>query len=252
MPLILRTEVEMKSLMLRLINKIFALFNAKIISNKQVKKNNFEDTFVKDAPENKIVSVDSLSVLSDNIRGMISSRDGEHLFSLAYMQRLSGDVVEIGSFQGKSTYFLGSAVKFSGNGKMQAIDHFKGNLGAEKYYRINKNDLSDLEQGFRKNIKHALLENIVILINKPNFEAVKEIEDNSVRFLFIDGDHTAKGVTEDLKLFRSKLKRGAIVAFDDYSPEAPGVVEVANKFLISESIKKKYLLGRILIVELPN
>ena len=242
----------MKSVTLRLINKIFALFGAKVVSIKRVEKNDFEDTFVKDELENKIITVDSLSSLSENIRGMILSRVGEHLFSLAYMQRLEGDVVEIGSFQGKSTYFLGSAVKFSGNGKMYAIDHFKGNLGAEIYYRINKNDLSDLEEGFRINIKNALLDNTVILINKPNFEAVKEIEDNSVRFLFIDGDHTAKGVAEDLKLFRSKLKRGAIVVFDDYSSEAPGVVEVAGNFLISDRINKKYLLGRILIVELAD
>ena len=82
--------------------------------------------------------------------------------------------------------------------------------------------------------------------------AVKHIEDHSVRFLFIDGDHTATGVSEDLELFRIKLKKKAIIAFDDYAPTFPGVIKIANNFIMTENINKKYLLGRTLIIELGN
>lgn len=240
----------MKKLVARIINKILSLFKVKLISIKHLYKDNFEDIFVKDVPENKIISVDSLSGLSNNIRGMISHRVGEELFSLAYMQSIQGNVVEIGSFQGRSTFFLGSAVKLSGNGKMFAIDHLKGNLGKEKFYRVGKSDLSDLEEGFRNNIKKAFLESTVTFFNEPFINAVKRIEDHSVRFLFIDGDHTAKGVSENLNLIKIKLKKKAIIAFDDYDPTFSDVVEISNKFIMSENICKKYLLGRILIVEL--
>jgi hypothetical protein len=101
----------MKRKLVKIINKILSLFKAEIISTKRLTKDNFEDIFVSDVDENKIISIDNLSGLSRNIRGMISSRAGEELFSIVYMQSLSGDVVEIGSFQGKSTFFLGSAVK---------------------------------------------------------------------------------------------------------------------------------------------
>lgn len=37
------------------------------------------------------------------------------------------------------------------------------------------------------------IEDTVILINEPVISAVNKINDNSVRFLFIDGDHTAEG-----------------------------------------------------------
>ena len=240
----------MKKILINIANKILSIFKAKVVSTKHLYKNNFNDIFVADVPENKIVSVDNLSGLSGNIRGMISHRAGEELFSLVYMQDLLGNVAEIGSFQGKSTFFLGQAVKLSGNGKMFAIDHFKGNVGKEKFYRVRKSDLSDLEEGFKKNIKRAFLESTVTLFNEPMIEAVRRFEDNSIRFLFIDGDHTAKGVSNDLRLFKSKLKKKAIIAFDDYAPKHPGVIEIANEFIMSENISKKYLLGRTLIIEL--
>lgn len=240
----------MKKFAARIINKVLSIFKVKLISIKHLYNNNFEDIFVKDVKENKIVSVDSLTALSNNIRGMISHRAGEELFSLVYMQNLTGNVVEIGSFQGKSTFFLGSAVKLSCNGKLFAIDHFKGNLGKEKFYKVGKSDLSDLEQGFKYNIARSFLNDTVTLYNEPTETAIKYIEDASVRFLFIDGDHTAKGVSNDLQLFRIKLKPGAIIAFDDYAPSFPGVVDVVNKFIMSENINKKYLIGRTLVVEL--
>ncbi len=240
----------MKKFAARIVNKVLSVFKVKLISIKHLYNNNFEDIFVKDVKENKIVSVNSISALSNNIKGMISHRAGEELFSLVYMQNLSGNVVEIGSFQGKSTFFLGSAVKLSGNGKLFAIDHFKGNIGKEKFYKVGKSDLSDLEEGFKNNIERFFLNDTVTLYNESTETAIKYIEDASVRFLFIDGDHTAAGVSKDLKLFRRKLKSGAIIAFDDYAPSFPGVVDVVNKFIISEKINKKYLIGRTLVIEL--
>ena len=237
----------------RAINRMLSAFDAKIVRIKRKDKIDFKDIYASDVPENEIVNVLNLSALSRNILGMISTRAGEELFSIVYMQNLSGDVAEIGSFQGKSTYFLGSAVKLSGNGKMFSIDHFKGNVGKEHFYKIGKDDLSDLEDGFRNNIKRAFLEDTVNIINKSSDEAVNYIEDNSLRFLFIDGDHTADGLTRDLDLFRSKMKKKAIIAFDDYSPSGfPDVVEVTNNFIASENIDRKYLLGRTLIVELTE
>lgn len=237
-----------KKKIVKMIKKFLLFFGLKISRIKQ--KSDYDDIFVKDVPENRIVNIDSLSTLSNNIRGMITSRAGEELFAQVYMQSIQGDVVEIGSFQGKSTYFLGTAVKLSSNGKMYAIDHFKGNVGKEKFYKVEKEDLSDLEFGFKQNIKKTFLEDTVILINEPVISAVNKINDNSVRFLFIDGDHTAEGVKLDLELFKNKLKSKAIIAFDDYAPTFPGVIDVANKFIKTNKITKKYLLERTLIIEM--
>ena len=240
-------------LLLKFINKALALFNARIVAARGVKSEDFDDVFDINKPENKILHLNKLSALSENIRGMIENRDGEELFSLAYMQSLSGDIVEVGSFQGKSTFFLGHAVEKSKNGRVYAVDHFRGNKGKEHLYKVENDDLSDLEAGFRRNIQKAGLSEVVTLINKPNHEAAADIADGSVRFLYIDGDHTAEGVQKDLDLFKSKLRSGAIIAFDDYdNVNFSGLVSVVNEFINKSKCKRKYLLHRTLIVELDG
>lgn len=209
----------------------------------------FEDIFVTGV-EKQTPSLNKISILSNNIHGMIDSRAGEALFMLAYMQNLSGDVLEIGSFQGKSTYFLGTAVKLSSNGKVYAVDHFKGNKGKERYYRVLREDLLDLEDGFIRNMALTGLSETVKLINKPSSEAAQMIQDESIRLLFIDADHTALGVTSDLFLFTSKLKNGALIVFDDYDEENfSGLVAVVNNFIERPEVRRVYRLNRMIVAE---
>ena len=44
------------------------------------------------------------------------------------MQSFRDDVAEIGTWQGRQTFFLGIAVKYSGNGRLFEIDPFMGIL----------------------------------------------------------------------------------------------------------------------------
>jgi hypothetical protein len=232
-----------------ILNNFLKLINLKINITRIKKNNNFKNIF-SDNPKKdcKILNLNKISLLSDNIEGMISSRAGEELFGLAYMQKLQGDVIEVGSFQGKSTMFLGMAVKYSGNGHLYAIDHFKGNKGKEKEYIINQPDLSDLKVNFLKNIFKANLKNFCTLIDKPNDIAIKKIKNKSCRLLFVDGDHSKEGVKKDIKLFLPKLKRNAIIIFDDYDPHNfSGLVDVVNNFIQK---KKNYQIGRFLVVQI--
>lgn len=58
----------------------------------------------------------------------------------------------------------------------------------------------------------------------PNYEFIREFStdvakrfaDNSLDFVYIDGDHSYKAVTEDIKAWLPKLKLGGILAGDDY------------------------------------
>ena len=58
--------------------------------------------------KNNIIDVEMLGAMSLTIPGMITSEAGKFLYSLCYMQDLEGDVVEIGSWQGRSSIFLAS------------------------------------------------------------------------------------------------------------------------------------------------
>ena len=112
---------------------------------------------------------------------------------------------------------------------------------------------SDLKGKFLEHINKFELEGYVNLIDKPSHEASKEIKDNSVRLIFIDGDHSGEGVLNDIVSYKKKLKKNSIIIFDDYNQEKfPELVDVVNEFVSKEKIRRKYILHTIFVVELDN
>jgi predicted O-methyltransferase YrrM len=171
-----------------------------------------------------VVDLPALERIAFTIPGMTAPQFTNHLFALCYFQTERGDVAEIGSWQGRSASFLARAVAESGNGRFFAIDHFKGNVDRHHLFVIGAADLSDLEAGFRGHMARIGLADNVDLLAMSSAEAAARIADRSLRFLFIDGDHSREGVEADLALFLPKLVPGAIVAFDDFAPvNFPGV-----------------------------
>jgi SAM-dependent methyltransferase len=54
-------------------------------------------------------------------------------------------------------------------------------------------------------------------IKKPSMEAVKEFEDNSLDFVYIDGNHQYQFVYEDIREWSKKVRPGGIVSGHDYN-----------------------------------
>lgn len=218
---------------------------------KSPKNIQLETFFSNDASGGAVLEKEYLHNFSQRIPGMISPQAGGELFSLCYMQSEKGDVVEIGSWQGKSTFYLGTAVKYSGNGSMIAIDHFNGNKGKEHLYRVNKDDLSDLRETFTDNMTRMGLTEIK-LFDMKSARARAKLNKHRIRFLFIDGDHSYEGVKGDIELFKDLLVPGALVVFDDYSKRGfPGVVKAVGEFCEgNERVSRTYKLGRTFIIKL--
>jgi hypothetical protein len=166
-----------------------------------------------------------------SIPGMITETAGQYLFTIAFSQIANGDIVEIGSWQGKSTLYLAKAAMLSKNGIVHAVDHFKGNAGKESYYVVGKSDLSDLPSGFERNIAMFKLSNYVkqYAMDSKNAAELLHSEGISIRMLFIDGDHTYEGIRRDWQAWASMVIAGGIVVFDDFRPEAEGVVKFVNE-----------------------
>jgi predicted O-methyltransferase YrrM len=199
--------------------------------------------------KNNIIDVEMLGAMSLTIPGMITSEAGKFLYSLCYMQDLEGDVVEIGSWQGRSSIFLAGAVKESKNGCFYAIDHFGGNKGKESLYAVN-GSLKDLKNNFNTNISKFKLGDVVNLLDMINTEAAIKIEDKTIRFLFIDGDHTENGVRKDIELFFPKLTKGSIVVFDDYFEGFPGVINAVDEILKQYNFARVFYFRHTLVIKL--
>jgi predicted O-methyltransferase YrrM len=197
-------------------------------------------------PTHSILDLAILENMANKIPGMSNSSDLKILSALCFYQTQEGDVVEIGSWQGRSTIFLKYATDSSKNGAFFAIDNFKGNVGFEEEYIVGTKDLSDLKSNFLLNMRNTGIKDISLL-DMHSEEAVLSFK-KQIRFLFIDGDHSPEGVMQDVKLFYPCLVESAIVVFDDFAAHVPGVLNVATEYLSDGRFVEPLMYKNTLIV----
>lgn len=62
-----------------------------------------------------------------------------------------------------------------------------------------------------------------------SYNVADNFEDESLDFVYIDGEHTYKGVKKDIELFMPKVKNGGFIGGHDYKPKWKGVMEAVNE-----------------------
>jgi len=118
---------------------------------------------------------------------------------------------EIGASIGVSTiYILDNvhAIK-----KMYTIDPFDGTI-----------NLQLAKQFFLKNISEPDYNEKIVFIEKTSDDAVNDIADNELDFVFIDGLHTTEQVYKDILNYYPKLRSGGLISGHDW-PMLGRVVE---------------------------
>ncbi len=82
-------------------------------------------------------------------------------------------------------------------------------------------------------------------------EAVADFADNSLDFVYIDGNHDFRYIAEDISEWTNKVKKGGIVSGHDYffnksgtGEEQRQVAYVLNAYIKAFTIANFYLLGR--------
>lgn len=76
------------------------------------------------------------------------------------------------------------------------------------------------------------------IIRKMSMDAVKNFQDNSLDFVYIDGNHSFDYVMEDLIEWTKKVKVGGIVSGDDYYHfRKAGVIEAVDAYTHAHGIK---------------
>lgn len=164
------------------------------------------------------------------VEGWLSDAEGDLL--LAGVSRALRDVlapaavVEVGSYCGRSTTILGSAVKaLAPERRVYAIDPHEGEVGAvgHGYARTPPT----LER-FTATIAGAGLADVVETVQRRSYETAWE---RPIAFLLVDGMHDYANVSRDFRHFEPWLQAGALVAFHDYSRNWPGVKAFVDELL---------------------
>lgn len=183
----------------------------------------------------------------DKIQGWLSDAEADLLITCllqAITDTPAGAVVETGSYHGKATVLLGTLLKqFSPGRKLIAADTHDGKLGdAVKglaTYPPSRNI-------FEKNIQAAGLTNIVEPVYKPTAEIKWK---TPVSFLLIDWLHDYHHVMTDFNAFADCVQPGGYIAFHDYAPYFPGVMQFADELLEKGGYKKTAQAASLLIIQ---
>lgn len=178
---------------------------------------------------------------AESIEGFLSPAEMRFLVLLGACPRAEGEVLEIGSFKGRSTFILASAAKMAGQEKIHAVDPLVApsetdpDLGGAE--SSERDFFSNLERGgvisnveFHKEFSHRLAKRWGL----------------PIRLLWIDGDHTYEGTKRDFECFLPHLVDGAIVAIHDVLHEFEGGVRVfAEDVLLSRNFGACGFVGSI-------
>jgi predicted O-methyltransferase YrrM len=161
------------------------------------------------------------------IEGWLTDSEALLLFHLARLVKGEGQIVEIGSFQGKSTVCLAYGAIDSGkNGYVWAIDPHEGVISKAEP------KVSASFAAFEKNIKQAKLTNTVRSLRLTSAQAVKRWK-GYIRLLFIDGLHDYQSVAEDIAYWSPFVVRDGIIAFHDGFCGQTGVEQAIKRHIFT-------------------
>lgn len=188
-----------------------------------------------------------MSNLPDSVHqiyGHVSPAEMQLLFDLAAAVPAGGMIVEIGSFQGKSTVCLGLGAKQAG-AWVYAIDPHED-------CQINETTHYGMEN-------HAMLLTNLVLQGVAEIVRVVSIPSMAVNFgwttaidlLWIDGSHVFRDVMDDLFMWQRYVKNGKI-ALHDSSGLFPDVSRALDKFLISGKWKIAQIVDATTVLERVN
>lgn len=164
-----------------------------------------------------------LPVDIDSVKGFLAHEEGEALYRTCLDACELGPALEIGSYCGKSTVYLGLACQEAGR-SLYAVDHHRGSEEHQPGEEYHDKDLYDAGSGlmdsfraFRATLRAASLEDTVVPIVSPSAVAARDWR-TPLGMVFIDGGHSLEAAVTDYESWAHHLATGGILAIHDIFP----------------------------------
>jgi len=159
----------------------------------------------------------------DSVKGFLDPDEGEALYQSAMEVADIGPCLEVGSYCGKSTVYLGTACKKTGN-TLFAIDHHRGSEEHQAGEAYHDPALMDVERGvfdtfgaFRDTINGAELTENVVPIVAASAIAGRHWA-TPLGLVFIDGGHSMAAARMDYEIWSRQVKAGGLLLIHDIFP----------------------------------
>jgi predicted O-methyltransferase YrrM len=150
----------------------------------------------------------------DRVDGWLNQPEGRLLYRLAKRCTGRGAIVEIGSWKGKSTIWLGHGSRAGCGQKIHAVDPHAGVIERGQT-AVNVSTFDE----FQRNIRTAGVHEVVV----PHVDfsdSVARSFSEPVELIFIDGLHDYEAVKADFEAWFPKVMEGGVMAFHDTTGQA--------------------------------
>jgi predicted O-methyltransferase YrrM len=151
--------------------------------------------------------------------------DALHDAAVAAAQSVPGaPFVEIGTYAGRSTIWLGAAAREAGT-VLFTIDHHRGSEENQAGWEHHDPTLVDPASGhmdtlpvFRRNLAEAGLEDVVVAVVGPSALVARHWS-TPAAFVFIDGGHGVEPARADYEGWTPHVAAGGVLAIHDVFPD---------------------------------
>jgi len=146
------------------------------------------------------------------IDGFFSEDEGRWYARFARALR-GGVFVEVGSWKGRSTSFVGPICNAQGT-RLVCVDHWSGShdMLAGRYAATLA--VEDVQATFRDNMRRLGI--FVEILAEPSTVAAERFAAGSVDRVFLDGSHDGPSVEADLEAWSPRLAPTGVLAGHDY------------------------------------
>ncbi len=205
--------------------------------------------------------------LINSVKGFLDEDEGIRLFNVAHHAGQMGPCLEIGTYCGKSTVYIGSACK-ENKGVVFTIDHHRGSEEqqyGEGYFDPELYDAElkkvDTFRTFRQTLERAGLEDTVVPIVSSSSLTAK-MWATPLSLVFIDGGHTYEAAFNDYNCWAKHIMPGGYLLIHDIfkNPDEGGqapyhvykLAIASGQFRVLEMTKTLGVLQRYDCGELPD
>ncbi|HEU5152314.1 MAG TPA: class I SAM-dependent methyltransferase [Iamia sp.] len=205
---------------------------------------------------------DELRAAALAARGFMPADEGDALHAAAVAAGAAvpgAPFLEVGSYCGRSTIWLGAAARACGT-TLLAVDHHRGSEENQAGWEHHEPDLVDprtLKMDtlpvFRRTVFDAGLEDVVVAVVGPS-PTVAAVWSTPLAFLFIDGGHGVEPARADYAGWTPHVAPGGTLAIHDVFPDPadggrPPYEEIYLPALASGRFEERSATGSLRILE---
>ena len=156
--------------------------------------------------------------------GFMPEDEARALYAAAVAGAGFGDLIEIGTYQGKSAVLLGGAARAGGR-MLLSVDHHRGSEEHQPGWEYHDPSLVDPEAGLIDTLPHArralaragVEAHVVLVVGRS--AQVAQLWQGAAGFVFVDGGHTDEAAQADYAGWAPKVVVGGLLAIHDVFPD---------------------------------